>query len=325
MFRKEFLLIFLLVLPIVTAHDIIVIDNTLEINTNKVVFHNDGSLATVLNDYKKEVSEKLIIKNNDKICSPTKFSSEKDPIAGFSVEFLCEEQVDNLTVNDSLLSKLQLQVNTVYKVKVGNERKTFVGEKQISFEVNKSSEDENIFLKYLKLGVGHILSGWDHIFFILGFIVIASNFSSLVKNISGFTLSHSITLALAATGIFFLPAKIVEPLIALSIVVVGLLGLFNIEKVSKFWLIFFFGFFHGLGFAGAIAEVGFPKIGFLTALVGFNFGVEVGQLLIVCLVYPFIYWIGKDSQVRKIRVKQLVCFIVVGAGLFWLINRIGVF
>ncbi|HEY2406925.1 MAG TPA: HupE/UreJ family protein [Polyangiaceae bacterium] len=145
---------------------------------------------------------------------------------------------------------------------------------------------ENLGWSMLKLGVEHILTGADHLVFLLGLILVGGRFRSLVGVVSAFTLAHSITLALAALSVFAPSPRIVEPAIALSIAYVGVENLF-VKDASKRWRITFpFGLIHGFGFAGALREIALPRAQLPIALVSFNLGVELGQLAVLSLVLP---------------------------------------
>lgn len=136
---------------------------------------------------------------------------------------------------------------------------------------------------YLKIGVQHILpGGTDHILFVLALFLASERMRSLVIQISAFTVAHTATLGLAGAGVIEPPASIVEPLIALSIAYVAVENLF-FRDISK-WrplIVFGFGLFHGMGFAGFIRDVGLPPGQFWSSLIGFNLGVEFGQLAVV--------------------------------------------
>ncbi len=308
----------------VASHDLLVIENVLNVSDNAVVLQNDGSLFSGSGpNYKEDILNNLIIKNNGKTCSFGEFNESQNPENGFTVAILCEHPIENLSVNDTTVKYDVFQINKVYEVNVGTEKKIFTGEKELYFEVYQSPANGlSLFGKYFKLGMEHIFTGIDHIFFIVGFTVIAVSFISLVKNITGFTLSHSFTLTLAALGIFVLSPSIVEPMIALSIVAVGLMGLFNFgdKKLNAFWLIFAFGLFHGLGFAEAISNIGFPKSGFITSLLGFNLGIELGQLIIVLLFYPVVNLANKYKKGKYF--KKIISGIVAVGGIIWLVQRL---
>ncbi len=143
------------------------------------------------------------------------------------------------------------------------------------------------FFDYIPVGFDHIVpKGLDHILFVLGLFFLSTRMSALLWQISAFTLAHTITLALAALGYVNIPGSIVEPLIALSIVYVAVENLYT-DGLSPWrpFVIFGFGLLHGLGFASVLAEFGLPAGSFIPALIGFNIGVEVGQLAVVAVAY----------------------------------------
>ena len=143
------------------------------------------------------------------------------------------------------------------------------------------------FFNYIPVGFDHIIpKGLDHILFVLGLFFLSTRMKPLVWQISAFTLAHTITLALAALGYVTIPGSIVEPLIALSIVYVAVENIFT-TGLSP-WrpaIVFGFGLLHGLGFASVLAEFGLPDGSFIPALIGFNIGVEVGQLAVIGVAY----------------------------------------
>ena len=143
------------------------------------------------------------------------------------------------------------------------------------------------FLHYIPVGFDHIVPlGLDHILFVLGLFFLSTRLGPLVWQVSAFTLAHTITLALAALGYVTIPAAIVEPLIALSIVFVALENIWA-QGLSR-WrplIVFGFGLLHGLGFASVLGAFGLPEGTFLPALVGFNIGVEIGQLAVIAVAF----------------------------------------
>ena len=143
------------------------------------------------------------------------------------------------------------------------------------------------FVNYVPVGFDHIVpKGLDHILFVLGLFFLAARIRPLIWQVSAFTLAHTITLALAALGYVNVPGSIVEPLIAASIVYVAVENIF--AKGLNPWrplVIFGFGLLHGLGFASVLAEFGLPESAFVPALIGFNIGVEVGQLFVITAMF----------------------------------------
>ena len=159
-----------------------------------------------------------------------------------------------------------------------------------SFTLKQSPGSLEVVSTYTVLGIGHILTGFDHLLFVLALVMIVRDRRRLIVTITAFTIAHSISLALATLHVVRVPGPPVEATIALSIVFVaaeilrlrhGLEGL----TVRKPWVIAFsFGLLHGLGFAGALAEVGLPQNSIPLALLCFNVGVEIGQLLFIAAV-----------------------------------------
>jgi hydrogenase/urease accessory protein HupE len=180
------------------------------------------------------------------------------------------------------------------------------------------------FFVFLMLGVEHILTGYDHLLFLFGLLIVCRDMRSILTVITCFTIAHSITLALAAFGIVQLPARIVEPLIAASIAYVGIENLLRGESAKRRWLITFcFGLVHGLGFAGALKEsgVGSGQFGIILPLVGFNLGVEIGQLSVAAVVLP-ILWQLRNKPGRMRQWGPLGSVAVTVAGSYWLLERI---
>ncbi len=151
---------------------------------------------------------------------------------------------------------------------------------------------------YIGIGIGHILpDGADHILFVLAILLASVRFKALIWQISAFTVAHTATLGLAASGIITPSSAIVEPLIAFTIAFVAIENLF-FKDMTK-WrplVVFGFGLIHGLGFAGFFGELGLPPGQFWSALIGFNVGVEIGQLSVIVLAALIGFWIRRMLQ-----------------------------
>ena len=182
---------------------------------------------------------------------------------------------------------------------------------------------EKKFSLFIKAGFEHIVpKGLDHILFVLGLFFSCLYFRSLLLQVTAFTLAHSITLILASQGLVQISGNIVEPLIALSIVWIAIENCV-FKKPSK-WrplVVFSFGLLHGLGFASVLSYYGLPKENFISLLLAFNIGVELGQLSILMLAFLLTnLLLTKRFQIDKVRV---VSSLIIGAiGLFWLIERV---
>lgn len=175
---------------------------------------------------------------------------------------------------------------------------------------------------YLQLGYTHILpKGLDHILFVLALFFASTRLGPLVWQISAFTVAHTLTLALATLGVVSLPASIVEPIIALSIAFVAVENL--VFKDMTRWrplVVFVFGLFHGLGFAGVLAELGLPPGQLVPSLLSFNVGVELGQLTIVLAC-----WIALHRFRNAAWYPWLVRLVSIGIAaiaLWWTVERV---
>jgi hypothetical protein len=174
----------------------------------------------------------------------------------------------------------------------------------------------------LKLGVEHILSGADHLVFLLGLILVGGRLRSLAGVVTAFTLAHSITLALAALSVFAPSPRLVEPAIALSIAYVGFENLF-VKDASKRWRITFpFGLIHGFGFAGALREIALPHGQVPIALVSFNLGVEVGQLAVLSVALPLTLAARRAPWFGDRGVKVLSLAIAVGGAVLFVVRLV---
>jgi hypothetical protein len=178
---------------------------------------------------------------------------------------------------------------------------------------------------YLGLGVEHILLGFDHLVFLVGVLIAlvrGGRLRDLFVVVTAFTLAHSITLALAATGAVTPPSSVIEPLIAASIVFVGVESWFARSVHGRWKVTLPFGLIHGFGFAGALQEIGLPRDHLIPALGLFNLGVEAGQLAVVAVVAPLLLLLRSRLSPRwRERVVVFVAVAVAGAGAFWLLER----
>ena len=180
------------------------------------------------------------------------------------------------------------------------------------------------FWGFLKLGIEHIWTGYDHLLFLFGLLVVCRTFKSIVAIITCFTLAHSITLALATLDIVNLPSRFVEPAIAASIVFVGVENLVRRgdEPKGRGALTFFFGLIHGFGFASVLRElgVGADSSGIAVPLFTFNLGVELGQIAVAGIVLPIVWQLRKQEAFMRRGVPALSA-LVAAAGLYWLLER----
>ncbi len=176
--------------------------------------------------------------------------------------------------------------------------------------------------EYFKIGVEHILIGTDHLVFLLGLVVVGGRLRSLIAVVTAFTIGHSLSLALATLGLWAPDPAYVEPAIALSIAYVGLENFLVKDAAGRWRITLPFGFVHGFGFAGVLAEIGVPDGALGLTLLLFNLGVEAGQLLVLALVLPLLALLAKQPAWQRLHGPKIVSAAIVVAGLYWFIDRI---
>ena len=185
------------------------------------------------------------------------------------------------------------------------------------------------FIDYGREGVWHIWIGFDHVLFLVSLLLpavlmtprFAPAFWEVLKVVTAFTVAHSITLALAALGVVTLPSRLVESAIAASVVLAALNNLRPIVQRGRWLVAFGFGLIHGFGFASVLADLGLPPESLLLALLGFNLGVEAGQLCIVAAFLPLAYAMRHTWMYRRMIVVGGSAVIVLIAAL-WMVERV---
>lgn len=178
--------------------------------------------------------------------------------------------------------------------------------------------------RYLTLGFTHIVpNGVDHMLFVLGIYLLSGRARSVLWQVSAFTAAHSITLGLSMYGIVAVSPRIVEPVIALSIAYVAIENVFLSElKSRRVALVFGFGLLHGLGFAGALKELGLPRSEFVTALLAFNVGVEAGQLAVIGTAFLLVGWHWSDRAWYRRRIVVPASMLIAATAAYWTIQRL---
>jgi hypothetical protein len=182
----------------------------------------------------------------------------------------------------------------------------------------------NAAILYLKLGYLHILPlGFDHILFVLSLFLLNPRLKPVLWQATAFTVAHSVTLGLAMYHLITPPVRIIEPLIAISIVYVALENIFSPKlKPSRVAVVFLFGLVHGMGFAGALGRLGLPQSSYLLSLLLFNLGVELGQLTIIIGAFFLVgKWFGDKPWYRRRIVIPLSVVIAIVAT-YWTVQRL---
>lgn len=268
---------------------------------------------------------------------------------GKLLEFNCELIKIQITPNSDLNSARETKIS--YKINLENRVKdiTFIWSKNLGDFVFRVSQNKTLLatlwtkagsfsnivkfnsikqeqsaLDYIIIGFEHILPlGMDHILFVIGLYLLSQRLGALLWQVTAFTIAHTITLALATLSIFTLPSTIIEPLIAASIAFVAIENLFH-HHITKFrvFVVFLFGLIHGMGFAGALNKIGLNENAFITSLISFNIGVELGQLAVILGIYiVFQSWLGKTKYWENyFRIPLSVTIATIG--IFWFFERI---
>lgn len=233
---------------------------------------------------------------------------------------------ERLAVRSTLLEKLAFghkQYLTLQDSAGQNRASRMLDAKNPSYETSLTgiSDKRASFWGFLQLGLEHILIGFDHIAFLLALLLAGGGMREAAKIITSFTAAHSLTLGLATLNIINLPSSIVEPLIAVSIIYVGLENIFRPEARGRWLLTFGFGLIHGFGFASVLRElrVGTGR-GAILPLASFNLGVELGQIAIAALVLPMIWKLRRRPRFAFRFVPALSVLIAIIGG-YWLVQR----
>ena len=180
------------------------------------------------------------------------------------------------------------------------------------------------FWGFLELGIEHIWTGYDHLLFLGGLLIVCSHLRTIVGIVTSFTVAHSITLGLAATNTVNLPSRVVEPLIAASILFVGGENLVRrgSEPKGRWVVAFAFGLVHGFGFADVLRGLGIGANGHGIALplFSFNLGVEVGQMTVAAIILPVVWRLRKNPRFVSRGIPMLSALVAI-TGLYWLLER----
>jgi hypothetical protein len=235
----------------------------------------------------------------------------------------CVRPAGTLVIRDDWPDVLGSHHQTLMTVRLSGQRSvalTFNTQRRdatVDLAANVSTD----WLSFIRMGAEHILSGPDHLLFLMALLALAKGIWPIVRIVTGFTIAHSITLSLATLGYVDVPSRTVEPLIAASIIWVALENLFAPGRTRWRWLLAaVFGLVHGLGFASALTELGLPRDTMIKALVGFNVGVELGQLAFVAVVMPLVLWLAGPGRVPQL--PNALSMIVAALGTVWLGERL---
>jgi hydrogenase/urease accessory protein HupE len=194
----------------------------------------------------------------------------------------------------------------------------------IAYRVGGRQSWTSVVGTFVPAGIYHIFLGPDHVLFIIGLLLMGGTMLRLLSIVTAFTIAHSITLSLAALNLLNPPSQLIEPVIALSIVYVGIDNLMvgRTGRDVRAWIAFFFGFIHGFGFAGVLQEFGLPRQALGWSLFSFNLGVEIGQACIVLVVASVLAMVRDRNPKLAGRIIKVGSVCVILAGAYWFIERL---
>lgn len=189
--------------------------------------------------------------------------------------------------------------------------------------INKKLSRLDLFFEYVRMGIMHILTGFDHLSFVLGLLILAPSLRTLLFTISAFTLSHSITLALGILGTVTINTAFVEAMIALSILFLAKeITMPNVTLTKKHlgFVAFLFGFIHGLGFSSSLSDIGLPHNEIPLSLFSFNLGIELGQITFILFASIILYFLHKF--LKKSLLNTILAYLIGSISAYWLLQRV---
>jgi hydrogenase/urease accessory protein HupE len=256
-------------------------------------------------------------------------------IPGAYIEYLTYKSEVGLPVGETILieglAALQIDVLLQIAFADGRNHSAVLRPKSPSFIIPAEESNWEVASSYWSMGTTHILTGIDHLLFVLALMLIVPGYWMLLKTITAFTVAHSISLALAALGFVHVPPGPTEAVIALSIlflaveVIKSRQGKVSLTARAPWIVAFLFGLFHGLGFAGALTEIGLPEHAVPLALLMFNVGVETGQILFLSAVLIAMAAWRRLPISSPIWSEKLLPYAIGSAAAFWVIERVNSF
>ncbi len=309
----------------VSAHDLAValgIQTDLVASVPRAAFEErEAALA-------KYMARRLRIWSGDLPCRPAPLAIDYAPLPDelvLRLSFACRAAVEWLVVSYRLFFDLDSQHRSIGVVHAGAGAQEFLFDRSFTtLEVEVGHPAPPVpfaqrFSRMLLLGVEHIASGFDHVLFVIALMLVIVRFWRLVTVVTAFTIAHSVTLTLAWFEVIDLSSRLVESLIALSIVYVAVENLFARGFGHRWAVAFGFGLVHGVGFYSVLNDIELARGDMVTTLFAFNLGVELGQLVIVALFYGALVWAARRDWYRRAMRGGSAAIAVVAA--FWFVER----
>ncbi len=274
------------------------------------------------------IRDKIVLADQGRRCEPAQgfVEAERAELERVTlvVDFACASTVRDLVIRDDVFDVLGPDHHTLAKVEspgLTRELAFATEAREARISLGGAHETSSGAGSFFLLGVHHILSGYDHLLFLLALLLGGGSLVSLFKIITAFTLAHSVTLALAALHVVALADRLVESVIVASITWVALENLLPARLASRRWLVsFLFGLVHGFGFASALGPLQLPPRSLAWALLAFNLGVEAGQAAVIAVAVPVLVWVRHRRW--EPRLVQVTSLALAAVGLVWLLERL---
>ena len=316
-----------------SAHDLGVSSISLEMKDGKLVVYSsyaraDFDAVIKLNnaeDFKAFTKKAVAVEVDGKpleVLDNDVFSDNADGLnLRHSFGEVSGEQIKITSFLPSKLSSNHIQILKLIRNDKEISRQFLTGDNNsYEFDLDEMQTPDS-FGQFLTLGIKHITFGFDHLLFLLALLLVVTKFSEIAKIVTFFTIAHSITLSLVALNIISVPSFLVEPIIAVSIIYVGLENIFKTEQKKRWLIAYIFGLVHGLGFASVLQDIGIGEgISAVMPLLSFNLGVEIGQFAIILLVLPILWKLNKQKFYKQ-KFVPIFSVLIAAAGIYWLIER----
>ncbi len=237
------------------------------------------------------------------------------------IEYAASSPIGSVSIQSDFLTELYPAHKTLGEVRIGGPSEQFVFEPERVYEGRVSGgRTWTTAASFVRLGIGHIFTGYDHILFLFALLLIGTGMKNLAAIVASFTLAHSATLALATLGVVQPRPRTIEAAIALTVAYIGFENLFVRNPRGRWKIACLFGLVHGFGFATVLREMHLPRAGLGVSLFSFNIGVEIGQMAIVSLMYPLLM-VTARSAYRQLATR-VVSSAIAMVGLLWCYQRI---
>lgn len=243
------------------------------------------------------------------------------PYLEATAAYAATQAIDEIAVQVRVLTDLYADHRNLAEVALGERRDQFVFQHGNTYSATLATRDVwQTAESFVLLGIEHIFTGYDHVLFLFGLLLVGRGFKNLVAIVTSFTVAHSLTLALATLGAVEPVAWTIEAAIALSIAYIGFENLVVRDVRHRWKIAFVFGLVHGFGFANVLREMHLPRSGLAVSLFTFNLGVEIGQALIVALMLPLLRFLERTPY--RTLVTRVASMVIIAFGLFWFYQRV---